>query len=135
MKRSSDSPRERRSCPVSRLADLNLSSEEIRDLRRQGTVCQEIRKGAIYFKLRFRTVKGLQRVRYLGKDPVTAAKIQEELQGLQFRRQQSKTLRHQSTQARQLLRQVKRLTGALIDELGLYYHGNQIRRRWRRPEN
>lgn len=134
MKTSSVSAPGRRSCPVSRLADLNLSSEEIGALRCQGTVCQEIRKGIIYFKLRFRTVEGLQRVRYLGKDPVTAAKIQEELRELQFRRQQSKTLRHQDAQARQLLRQVKRLTGPLIEELGLYYHGNQIRRRCGRTE-
>jgi len=124
-------PRQRRE--VRRLSDLSLTVEDYRALRRRGTVCTERRRGGEYFKLRFRTEDGRQRIRYLGKDPAVAETIRRELQGLQLHRRHLGVVKRRDTEARRLLRRVKQNLADAVGVLGCHFHGFAIRRR-RRPE-
>jgi hypothetical protein len=110
---------------------LSLTAEDYRDLRRQGTVCSEDRRGKVYFKLRFRKEDGRQRVRYLGGDRAVAESIRRELQELQLHRQHQSDLRQHDMEARKLLRQVKQNLVEAIAAHGFHFHGFSIRRRSR----
>ena len=111
------------------LSDLALTLEDYRDLRRQGGVHSEQRRGTIYYKLRFRTSDGRQRVRYLGTDPAVAESIRHELQQLQALRRRRLDLAKRDKEARELLRQVKEnLTEVLVTQ-GFSWHGFVIRKR------
>lgn len=111
------------------LSDLALTPDDYRDLRRQGSVCSEGRRGTIYFKLRFRTADGRQRVRYLGSDPVVAESIRRELRQLQTHRRCRTELSRRHREARKLLQQVKRNLAEVIATQGFNFHGFAIRRR------
>ena len=110
------------------LSGLALSAQDYRALRLRGTVSPESRRGKTYFKLRFRTEEGRQRVRYLGSDPVVAEVIRRELQHLQQNRRHCMELRKHVAEARRLLRQVKYRLEDLIVVHGCHFHGFDIRR-------
>lgn len=119
----------RRTRKIGSLSDLALTPEDYRTLRRQGSVCSEGRRGTIYYKLRFRTADGRQRVRYLGSDPAVAESIRCELRQLQTYRRCRTELSRRHREARMLLRQVKRNLAEVIATGGFYCHGFAIRRR------
>jgi len=114
---------------VRSLSALSLNDEDLNALRRQGSVCREKRGGETYYKLRFRSAGGQQRVRYLGKDLTVATKIRQELEVLQFPRRQLQSLRRNNIDARKLLHRVKQTSRSGLEELGFCYHGFQIRKR------
>jgi hypothetical protein len=114
---------------IAALSDLLLAEQDFRALRRRGTVCSEQRRGTTYFKLRFRTEDGRQRVRYLGNDPGVAETIRRELQDLQLNRQHLVNLKRRDREARRLLRQIKQSLACAIEGVGFHYHGFAIRKK------
>lgn len=113
---------------ITRLGDLQLSSEDLAGLAKQGFVCFEQRaNGYGYFKLRFRSA-GRQKVRYLGSDPSLADQIKQELIELQAARHEQLKLAQLTTQARETLRQSKAALFDVVASHGRTFHGFAIRR-------
>lgn len=113
---------------IRRLADLSLTEADLIALRRRGTVCREYRRGSVYFKLRFRTDDGCQRVRYLGSDREVAEAVRCDLRDLQRHRECFADLQRRDTEARKLLRQVKENLEEKLEVIGFHFHGFQIRK-------
>jgi hypothetical protein len=109
------------------LTKLELSTMEFDALARQGFVCEERRRDTTYYKLRYR-LAGKQRVRYIG-EVAAALVVKRELASLQ----QNARSRRQVTALRQVaskqLREAKQLLQPYLQERGLYYHGQAIRKR------
>jgi hypothetical protein len=120
--------KEQRQRRIQGLADLQLTENDFRALRRCGAVCSESRRGATYFKLRFRNENGQQRVRYLGSDPVVAEAIRLELKHIQLHRHQLANLKTLICDARAVLRRTKVESQPTLELVGFYYHGLAIRR-------
>ena len=113
---------------IQSLADLQLTEDDFRALRRRGAICSESRRGATYFKLRFRNDNGQQRVRYLGSDPEVAEGIRRELESLRQHRSQLANLRKLICHARAELRRTKMESQPALESVGFHYHGLAIRR-------
>ena len=115
-------------CAFPVLQSLDLEPEHWELLSRQGFVCSELRgRGRRYFKLRYRQ-QGRQVVRYLGIDPVRAARAAAELNQLQAVHHQLQACGRAWRAFRIKLRQAKWRMQPLLLQLGLVFHGNQIRR-------
>ena len=117
------------------MLDLALSAQDYSDLCRRGSVSSEYRRGKVYFKLRFRSEDGRQRVRYLGTDPSVARSIHRELQELQLHGRHEADLRRRDAEARRLLRRIKHDVAETIEALGFHYHGFLIRRKSSRAQS
>jgi hypothetical protein len=113
---------------ASQIYKLDLTAEEFAELRRQGFVCRERRRGRIIFKLRFRTSEGRQCVRYLGTDPAAAAEVQKDLNDMQIARRMNHELTRLVHEAGQKLRSSKETLAPALAEAGYHFHGRSIRR-------
>jgi hypothetical protein len=110
------------------LQDLNLSPEQRESLSRQGFVASEFRGSrGPFFKLRFRC-GGRQIVRYLGTDPATANRVQQEVRALQHEHRLTNELARLTRQARRLLRETKIALQPYVFEAGYRFHGFEIRK-------
>ena len=110
------------------LAELGLTQVDLDALARQGFVAPEKGcSGHRRFKLRFR-MDGKQVVRYIGTDPIRAARIERELEILQCEHRSDRQLQRQLRMARAALRESKRILAPVLQEMGYQYHGYAIRR-------
>lgn len=113
-----------RSC----LSDLPLSAEDLNSLKRQGFVSGERRrKGAVYYKLRFRRA-GKQIVLGIGTDMAAAESVRKEVQELQREQDAHRDVNVIVSEAKQLLRHTKRRLQPLLEEAGYSFHGFNIRK-------
>jgi len=117
------------------LARLELSDEQRQALRQGGFVALE-RRGPdkLVVKLRFRW-QGRQQVRYLGTSPEAGEQARRELARLQEEQQFARDLRRRARVARRALRAAKAASAPLLDQLGLAFHGFEIRRPQRGPRS
>ena len=109
------------------LHELSLDPEEFATLRQQGFVSCERRCGRTYFRLRFRMPSGLQRTRYLGCDPGTAARVEDELAELQAARHVELELGKLTREANRRVRSIKEKLASRLEEAGYHFHGMAIR--------
>lgn len=111
------------------LRQLGLGDEELNSLRNKGYLTQDDRGHghAGYWRLRFRHDRRTRTV-YLGRDAGLVARVQQELSLLQtpFRLRRQCTLASQ--EGSQLLRDVKKRLGPLLQEIGFHYHGDTLRK-------
>ena len=115
------------------LARLALSDEQRQALRQGGFVALERRgSGKLVVKLRFRC-GGRQHVRYLGAAAEVAERARRELDRFQAARRWARELQKQVRAARLALRAAKTRSAPLLQQLGLAYHGFEVRRRRRQP--
>ncbi|MCY2994862.1 MAG: hypothetical protein NTY19_44425 [Planctomycetota bacterium] len=112
-----------------RIEELDLTTEELGALRRQGFVAREERRGREVFKLRFRMPSGKQCVRYLGTDPALAEELQAELGEMQAARRLDRELGRLMKEIGELLQSSKEQLAPLLAEAGYHFHGLSIRRK------
>jgi len=108
------------------LAQLRITAADLLGLASQGTVCQEIRHEATYFKLRFRRGRR-QIVRYIG-DAERASAVRIELERLQSETKCMRNLKRLAKIASRLLRESKQQLKPILEAHGLAFHGLAIRR-------
>jgi hypothetical protein len=108
---------------------LDLTTEEMAALRRQGFVSQEHRRGRVFFKLRFRLSPGRQCVRYLGSDPAVAEEVRKELLEMQMARSMNRELSKLAKEAGQKLQSSKETLAPALAEAGYHFHGLSVRRK------
>ena len=114
------------------LAALRLTVVDLKQLVRQGFVCEERRGRRTYYKLRFRS-GGQQVVRYIG-NAERAALVNAELARLQAETQALRELKTITKIASKMLRQTKQALEPLLEAEGFVFHGLAIRRpreRWK----
>ena len=110
------------------LHTLGLNEDEIRTVRRQGFVSQDVRgPNQVYYKLRFR-MAGRQHVRYIGRDAALARLIALELRQSQQRIHQGRNLSRLLREAKLLLRTSKTRLDPQLAQQGFRFHGRAIRR-------
>ena len=108
---------------------LDLTTEEMTALRRQGFVSREHRRGRVFYKVRFRMPTGRQRVRYLGADPAVAEEVQKELFEMQTGRCMNRELKKLVKEAGQRLQSSKETLAPALAEAGYHFHGLSVRRK------
>ena len=113
---------------------LGLSAEDIGALKRQGSVAKENRGDRTVYKLRWR-VAAKQRTKYLGTDLAGVNCIQEQLRQHQSICRIKKQLRDLGREGRAVLRETKLRLQPLLEEIGLAFHGWEIRRPRRRRKS
>jgi hypothetical protein len=107
------------------LASLRISADDLRELARQGFVCEEKRGNREYYKLRFRS-GGRQVVRYLG-NAERAARVEHELSKLQNEAREMRALKAKVKIANKMLREAKIALQPVLAANGLVFHGFAIR--------
>jgi len=107
------------------LASLRISADDLRELARQGFVCEEKRGNREYYKLRFRS-GGRQVVRYLG-NAERAASVEHELSKLQNEAREMRALKAKVKIANKMLREAKIALKPVLAAHGLVFHGFAIR--------
>src|SRR5665213_2676335 len=108
------------------LASLGLGQEHLAALARQGNLHAE-GQGKPYFRLRFR-MGTKQLVRYVGSNPAFVEQVQRELAQLQKSTQSRRELRRLTREGYARLRSTKRQLQPLLQQVGLCFHGREIRR-------
>jgi hypothetical protein len=105
-----------------------LTLKQRQSLARQGWISEE-RRGSRkrVFKLRFRH-EGRLVVRYLTTDPRAAERARRELADMQKRAEESRELRGCVRAGRRALREAKAKSLPFVQDMGLMYHGYQLRR-------
>jgi hypothetical protein len=110
------------------LRTLNLTSDELDALRRQGVVSQELRgRNSSIYKLRFR-FRRRQKGLYLGSDREWADVIRGALEEWQQGRRRKLELDRKTRAAGQLLRTTKQRLASPLQDAGFHFHGRAIRR-------
>jgi hypothetical protein len=112
------------------VGQLGLGAEDVEALSKRGFVAVDRRPGGRrYFKLRWRSAAGRQRVRYLGSSSQRAAQVRRELEVLRRERTTKRQLARLRREARRLLRATKAELTPHVEKMGYYFHGLQVRRR------
>ena len=103
---------------------------DLKELSRQGFVCEERRRDRKYHKLRFRS-GGRQVVRYVGGAELAAA-LKNELSILQYESRVMRDLKAKMKIANMVLREAKILMEPVLKANGLVFHGFAVREPRRR---
>ncbi len=114
--------------PLTILAGLPLSPEELDALRTQGFIRREARGRCMVYTLRFR-VQGKVKVHYLGTDPEVAEQARRELAQVQSTSCLNRALGKLAQGISKKLRRVKAELSPLLEQKGYHFHGQAIRRR------
>lgn len=110
------------------LAQLNLSADALRALRRGGYLRSTLRgRGTRIFELVYR-VHGRQRRRYLGVDENLADEVRDGLDQWQSRHKDHVKLRLAAREAGQRMRDAKQALAERLIVAGYHFHGLTIRR-------
>ncbi len=112
---------------VDLLKRLGLTEGEIAELRQQGFMAHERRRGqSDVFKLRFR-INGRQQVRYVGTSPIEAKRVELAVKTLQRAKRAQCEMRKLQQESRVGLKAAKSLLSPVLKAAGYQFHGLSVR--------
>ena len=106
---------------------LGLQRAELEVLRRQGGLVCDDRGSCGYWRLRFRFA-GRTRAVYLGRQLRLVAEVRGELELLRRERRARRELEEITAAGKRTLRAAKRRLEPVLQQLGLHYHGDALRK-------